>query len=168
MLEIKNVSTAYGHVEALREVSMTAAEGEIVSLIGANGAGKTTLLNTISGMTPAHGGQIMLRGVDITRFSPEKIVNLGVSQVPERRQVFTSLSVRDNLTLGSVHTTARARRPADQGSQDPATGDGDDLHHVPHPQAAGQAVGGHAFGRRATDAGDWSQPDGPAQGAAAG
>jgi branched-chain amino acid transport system ATP-binding protein len=108
MLEIKNVSTSYGHVEALREVSMAAKEGEIVSLIGANGAGKTTLLNTISGMTPARSGQILLNGADITRLSPEKIVNLGVCQVPERRQVFTTLSVRDNLTLGA-YTRMRGR-----------------------------------------------------------
>ncbi|HLF88770.1 MAG TPA: ABC transporter ATP-binding protein [Anaerolineales bacterium] len=101
MLEVQNVSAFYGHVQALRQVSLHVDEGEIVSLIGANGAGKTTLLNTISGMVPAREGKVHLDGVNLTHLAPEKIVLHGISQVPERRQVFGILTVRDNLTLGA-------------------------------------------------------------------
>jgi branched-chain amino acid transport system ATP-binding protein len=101
MLEIREISTYYGHIQALKEVSLEVHSGEIVSLIGANGAGKTTLLGSISGTVPARRGQILLDGRDITRMSPEAIVGVGISHVPERRQVFGSLTVRDNLLLGA-------------------------------------------------------------------
>lgn len=101
MLEIRGISTYYGHIQALKEVSLEVHSGEIVSLIGANGAGKTTLLGSISGTVPARRGQILLDGRDITRMSPEAIVGVGISHVPERRQVFGTLTVRDNLLLGA-------------------------------------------------------------------
>lgn len=101
MLEVQAISTFYGYIQAIREVSLEVREGEIVSLIGANGAGKSTLLNSISGIVPPRYGKILLNGQDITNLSPEAIVGLGISQVPERRQVFGTLSVRDNLILGA-------------------------------------------------------------------
>lgn len=107
MLKLEKVNTYYGWIQALRDVSLEVAKGEIVAVIGPNGAGKTTLLNTISGTVPARSGQITFDGQPITRLSPEKIVRLGISQVPERRQVFASMSVLDNLILGAYHRYRR-------------------------------------------------------------
>jgi branched-chain amino acid transport system ATP-binding protein len=101
MLTIKNINTYYGQVHALKNVSLHLQEGEIVTLIGANGAGKTTLLNTISGVTPPKSGEILYAGTPIQRLAPHSIVSLGISQVPEGRQVFKPLSVEDNLELGA-------------------------------------------------------------------
>jgi len=101
LLRIKNINTFYGQVHAIKNVSLHLAEGEIVTLIGANGAGKTTLLNTLSGIVPPKSGQILFNDVEINHFPPHKIVRLGVSQVPEGRQVFKPLSVEDNLELGA-------------------------------------------------------------------
>lgn len=103
MLKLEHVNTYYGRVHALRDLSLEVCAGEIVAVIGPNGAGKTTLMNTISGIVPARSGQITFTDVPITGCSPEKIVRLGLSQVPERRQVFSSMSVSDNLTLGAYH-----------------------------------------------------------------
>ena len=101
MLRLKNINTYYGKVHALKNVSLHLGEGEIVTLIGANGAGKTTILNTISGVTPASAGEIEFRKEMISAFAPDKVVQLGISQVPEGRQVFKPLSVEDNLELGA-------------------------------------------------------------------
>lgn len=101
MLEIKNISTYYGHIQAVRNSSLTVNVGEIVSLVGANGAGKTTLLNSITGIVPPREGQIIFNGQEITHLAAEAIVGLGISHVPERRQVFGDLTVHDNLVLGA-------------------------------------------------------------------
>ncbi|MBW4055468.1 MAG: ABC transporter ATP-binding protein [Proteobacteria bacterium] len=101
MLRIKNINTFYGKVHALKNVSLHLGEGEIVTLIGANGAGKTTILNSISGIIPASTGEIVFRKDAITALSPDKVVQHGISQVPEGRQVFKPLSVEDNLELGA-------------------------------------------------------------------
>lgn len=101
MLRLKNINTYYGKVHALKNISLHLGEGEIVTLIGANGAGKTTILNTISGVTPAAAGEIMFRKEMIADLAPDKVVQLGISQVPEGRQVFKPLSVEDNLELGA-------------------------------------------------------------------
>ncbi|SNB45625.1 ABC transporter ATP-binding protein [Geobacter sp. DSM 9736] len=101
MLRLKNVNTYYGKVHALKNVSLHLSEGEIVTLIGANGAGKTTILNTISGVIPAANGDILFLKEPIRTFSADRIVKLGISQVPEGRQVFKPLSVEDNLELGA-------------------------------------------------------------------
>ncbi|MEI6208079.1 MAG: ABC transporter ATP-binding protein [Desulfuromonadales bacterium] len=101
MLRFKKINTYYGKVHALKNVSLHVAEGEIVALIGANGAGKTTILNTISGVTPASGGEILFSGQQLTSLAPDRIVKLGISQVPEGRQLFKPLSVVDNLELGA-------------------------------------------------------------------
>jgi branched-chain amino acid transport system ATP-binding protein len=101
MLRLKNINTYYGQVHALKNVSLHLVKGEIVTLIGANGAGKTTLLNTLSAITPARSGEIVFEGSAITALSPSSIVGMGISQVPEGRQVFKPLSVEDNLELGA-------------------------------------------------------------------
>ncbi len=100
LLEITNLDVFYGKIHALRQVSLNVRQGEIVSLIGGNGAGKTTLLCTISGLIRASAGTISFAGADITRRAPERIVQGGVSHVPEGRLVFSPLSVADNLRLG--------------------------------------------------------------------
>ena len=101
MLRLKNINTYYGKVHALKNVSLHLAEGEIVTLIGANGAGKTTILNTISGVTPAAAGELQFNKETISALAPDRIVKLGISQVPEGHQVFKPLSVEDNLELGA-------------------------------------------------------------------
>ena len=101
MLKIKNINTYYGKVHALKNVSIHLKAGEIVTLIGANGAGKTTLLNTLSAITPADSGDILFQGVSVANLPPDRVVKLGISQVPEGRQVFNPLSVEDNLELGA-------------------------------------------------------------------
>lgn len=101
MLRLKNINTYYGKVHALKNVSLHLAQGEIVTLIGANGAGKTTILNTISGVTPAASGELLFEKQLIRDLPPDRIVKLGISQVPEGRQVFKPMSVEDNLELGA-------------------------------------------------------------------
>jgi branched-chain amino acid transport system ATP-binding protein len=101
MLRVNDINTYYGKVHALKDVSLHLAEGEIVTLIGANGAGKTTILNTISGVTPAASGEIRFRNQAVALLAPDRIVKLGISHVPEGRQVFKPLSVEDNLELGA-------------------------------------------------------------------
>lgn len=110
MLKLEEISTYYGHVQALRHVSLDVAEGEIVAVIGPNGAGKTTLMNTISGIVDASDGEITFCGQSITNLNPERIVRLGISHVPERRQVFGSMSVLDNLILGAYHRYRRSSK----------------------------------------------------------
>ncbi len=101
MLRIKNLSAGYGRLKVLRNISLHVNQGEIVTLIGANGAGKTTLLSTVCGLLRATNGEIYLQGRDISRQRPERIVASGCSLVPEGRQVFAAMSVRDNLLLGA-------------------------------------------------------------------
>ncbi|MCM2263910.1 MAG: ABC transporter ATP-binding protein [Desulfuromonadales bacterium] len=101
MLKVKNINTYYGQVHALKNVSLHLKQGEIVTLIGANGAGKTTILNSLSAVTPVRNGEIVFAGEPIHSLAPERIVELGISQVPEGRQVFKPLTVEDNLELGA-------------------------------------------------------------------
>jgi branched-chain amino acid transport system ATP-binding protein len=101
LLSVTDIHTYYGKIHALKGVSLTVEEGEIVTLIGGNGAGKTTTLNTISGITPAARGSILLDGKDITHLKPHEIVRLGVIQSPEGRKIFTRLTVRENLEMGA-------------------------------------------------------------------
>ena len=101
MLEIKNIQTFYGKIQALRDVSIKVDTGEIVSLIGANGAGKSTLLMTVSGINKAKAGKIIFEGKNIEKEEPHKIVRLGISQSPEGRRIFSKLTVEENLKLGS-------------------------------------------------------------------
>ena len=101
MLSISNVETFYGNIQALRGVNVKVNSGEIVSLIGSNGAGKSTLLMTISGVNKAATGEIKFDDKNIESLLPHDIVNLGISQVPEGRRIFSRLSVEDNLRLGA-------------------------------------------------------------------
>jgi len=101
MLELKGVNAFYGNIQALKNVSLTIAPGSLVTIIGANGAGKTTLLKSISGIISSKSGSITYEGTEISSLSPVKIVALGISLVPEGRQLFTHLTVLDNLHLGA-------------------------------------------------------------------
>ncbi len=108
LLELNNVTAYYRDLQALFGVTLKVSAGEIVTLIGANGAGKTTLLRVISGLKPAAAGTVRFAGQDISRVPAHKIVALGVSHVPEGRQVFPFLTVRENLSLGAYTPRARA------------------------------------------------------------
>lgn len=100
LLKISNLNVYYGNIHAVKTINLEVFEGEIVSLIGANGAGKTTTLQTVSGLIKAKSGHITFLGNDITNKKPNKIVELGISQVPEGRRIFSQLSVSDNVRLG--------------------------------------------------------------------
>jgi branched-chain amino acid transport system ATP-binding protein len=101
LLELDNVHSYYGHIHALKGISLRVEEGEIVTLIGANGAGKSTTLRTISGLLHPRQGKILLKGRDITGMPPHEIVKVGVGQVPEGRGIFPRLTVRENLEMGA-------------------------------------------------------------------
>ena len=101
MLNISKVETFYGNIQALRGVDVKVNDGEIVALIGSNGAGKSTLLMTISGVNKAATGEIIFDSQSIVNMPPHDIVNLGISQVPEGRRIFSRLTVEDNLRLGA-------------------------------------------------------------------
>ncbi len=101
MLKVKDINVYYGAIHALKGISINVEPGNIVTLIGANGAGKTTTLKTISGLLRPKTGSISFKGNPITKTPPEKIVGLGVSQVPEGRRVFSTMSVQENLEMGA-------------------------------------------------------------------
>ena len=101
LLEVEDLHTFYGNIEALKGISLRVGEGEVVTLIGANGAGKTTTLRSISGLTPPRTGTIRFRGRDISVTPPQDIVRLGISHAPEGRRVFPRMTAMDNLILGA-------------------------------------------------------------------
>ena len=101
MLEIKDLNVFYGAIHALKGISLTVEEGELVSLIGANGAGKTTTLHTISGLLPAASGSVTLDGKDLQKVAPNKIIGMGLAHVPEGRHVFARMTVEENLRMGA-------------------------------------------------------------------
>lgn len=101
MLKLKNLQTFYGNIQALKDVSIEISEGEIITLIGANGAGKTTTLMSVCGIVPPRSGDILFRGKPIHDLSPNQIVSLGISQVPEGRRIFPYLTVMENLDMGA-------------------------------------------------------------------
>jgi branched-chain amino acid transport system ATP-binding protein len=109
LLELDDVHTYYGTIHALRGISVSVEEGEIVTLIGANGAGKSTTLRTISGLLRPRQGSITLGGKRIDQLRPHQIVELGVSQSPEGRRVFARMSVRENLEMGAFSRRDKAR-----------------------------------------------------------
>ncbi|MBC7169398.1 ABC transporter ATP-binding protein [Candidatus Bipolaricaulota bacterium] len=101
MLRYEGVNTFYGPIHALKDVTFEVPRGSLVAVLGANGAGKTTLMNTTSGLIRPRSGQILLDGTRIDRLPPERIVRLGVTQVPEGRQLFPDLTVAENLRMGA-------------------------------------------------------------------
>lgn len=105
MLELKNLQTFYGNIQALKGVSIEISEGEIITLIGANGAGKTTTLMSVCGIVPPRSGDILFMGQPIHDLSPNQIVALGISQVPEGRRIFPYLTVMENLDMGAFLRT---------------------------------------------------------------
>ena len=116
MLNISKVETFYGNIQALRGVDVKVNDGEIVALIGSNGAGKSTLLMTISGVNKAATGEILFESKSIANLPPHDIVNLGISQVPEGRRIFSRLTVEDNLRLGA--SVNQKGKNFDQDSKD--------------------------------------------------
>ena len=107
MLRVEKASVAYGRVMALRDITLVVNDGEIVTLIGANGAGKTTLLNAISGVVHVKSGSIWLDDYQLSKIPSHRSVRLGIGYVPEGRQIFGAMSVKDNLTLGSYAESTR-------------------------------------------------------------
>jgi branched-chain amino acid transport system ATP-binding protein len=101
MLELRNIDTHYGNIQALRDVSLTINEGEIVSLIGANGAGKSTTLMSICGGVPVTRGEVLFEGKPVHTMKADRIVRLGINQVPEGRLIFSDMTVMENLDLGA-------------------------------------------------------------------
>ena len=115
LLEVKGLCVNYGRIEAIRDISFTVNEGEVVTLIGANGAGKTTTMKTVSGLRPVRAGQILFEGKDITSMPSHERPALGISQSPEGRGVFPGMTVDENLDMG---TYARADRKSKAVEQD--------------------------------------------------
>ena len=113
ILRVSGVDVFYSDFQAVSKASFYADKGEIVSLIGTNGAGKTTLMRAIAGVHPATSGEVFFEGTEITGLPPHKIVEMGVSLVPEGRHLFSRMSVKDNLIMGSY--TPRARKGAKTG-----------------------------------------------------
>jgi len=110
MLRLENLSAYYGSIAALKGVSIGVPKGEVVSIIGANGAGKSTLLKAISGLIKNQQGRVLYKGGDIAGLPANKIVALGISQVPEGRQIFAHLTVQDNIDLGAYLYYKRRNR----------------------------------------------------------
>ena len=108
MLKIENLSVSYGHIKALRQVSLSADEGQIVSIVGANGAGKTTLLRTLSCLVKAQEGNIQFYGQEILGKRPNHVVAQGIVHVPEGRRVFAGLTVLDNLKVGGYRFPSKS------------------------------------------------------------
>ncbi|MCW5625399.1 MAG: ABC transporter ATP-binding protein [Burkholderiales bacterium] len=110
MLELRNVTSHYGNVQALKGVSLHVEAGELVTLLGANGAGKSTTLKTISGLVQATEGDVLFEGQSIKRTGPEAIARLGISHVPEGRRIFPGLTVRENILLGASNRKGVPRK----------------------------------------------------------
>jgi branched-chain amino acid transport system ATP-binding protein len=113
MLEVNEINTYYGNIHALRGISITVEEGEIVTLIGANGAGKTTTLRTISGLIKPRSGNVLLEGEDLGNFKAHEIVYKGVAMVPEGRGIFARLTVAENLDMGAFSRNDKWSIPDD-------------------------------------------------------
>ncbi|BCS90155.1 ABC transporter ATP-binding protein [Pseudodesulfovibrio sediminis] len=108
MLELKNVNSFYGNIQALYDVNLHIDQGEIITLIGANGAGKSTTLMTVCGIVQAREGQVLYQGDDITKSAPNQIVGQGICQVPEGRLIFPELTVQENLDMGAFMRNDKA------------------------------------------------------------
>ena len=113
MLEVRDIKTYYGNIQALKGVDLEISEGEIITLIGANGAGKTTTLMSISGVVPPRSGEVLFEGKPINNLSPNEIVAQGISQVPEGRRIFPYLTVSENLDMGAFLRTDKQEIKSD-------------------------------------------------------
>ncbi|MGZ5417745.1 MAG: ABC transporter ATP-binding protein [Nocardioides sp.] len=109
ILRVENLTVTYGRIQAVREVSFEAAAGSLVTLVGANGAGKSSVINAVSGMLRPRGGTITFEGRDITRLPSHKLVEQGLVQVPEGRQILATLTIAENLQLGGWHSGSTAQ-----------------------------------------------------------
>jgi branched-chain amino acid transport system ATP-binding protein len=109
MLELTNLTAGYGSTTILHGISLKVDAGEIVTIVGGNGAGKTTTLRTISSLIPARGGKVVFEGQDITKLKAHRVVEAGITMVPEARQLFPEMSVLENLKMGSFTPNARSR-----------------------------------------------------------
>ncbi|MEA2457990.1 MAG: branched-chain amino acid transport system ATP-binding protein, partial [Thermoleophilaceae bacterium] len=114
LLEVSDIHTYYGNIEALKGISLEVEEGEIVTLIGSNGAGKSTTLRSISGLSPPREGSIKFEGKEIGETAPQEIVKRGISQSPEGRKCFQRMTVRENLDLGAYLRKDTAEIAADK------------------------------------------------------
>ena len=110
MLKVESVTSGYGAAQALWDVSLEVAEGEIVTIIGPNGAGKSTLVNVLAGIHPSWSGSVQLDGVELTSLPAHDVWGAGIAVVPEGRQVFPEMTVDDNLELGGYHPAVRSFR----------------------------------------------------------
>jgi branched-chain amino acid transport system ATP-binding protein len=113
ILSVADLRVSYGRVEAVRGVSFTAEQGSLVTLVGANGAGKSSVINAVSGMLRPAGGRITFEGADVTRTPAHKLVARGLVQVPEGRQILSTLTIEENLRMGAWHTTSTAQQSID-------------------------------------------------------
>ena len=111
MLEVKGIEVFYGHLQALRGVSLEVKQGEVIAIVGSNGAGKSTTLMTLSGLLRPRRGEIRFNGEPIHRYSSSRIVESGIVQIPEGRQLFPSLTVMENLEMGAQFPKAKKERP---------------------------------------------------------
>ena len=114
LLSVQDLSVSYGRVQAVREVSFEATEGSLVTLVGANGAGKTSVLNAVAGLVRPKSGTIRFEGRDVTRWPAHRLVDAGLVQVPEGREVLASMTVHENLQLGGWHRRDTAPRTIDE------------------------------------------------------
>jgi branched-chain amino acid transport system ATP-binding protein len=115
LLEVENIHSYYGHIQALRGVSLTVEEGEVVTLIGSNGAGKTTTLRSIHGILPPREGRIVFRGEEIQGKPAHDMIKLGIAQSPEGRKIFHRMTVLENLEMGAYHRNDNAEIQQDMG-----------------------------------------------------
>lgn len=115
MLQVQGLSAGYGAIRVLHEVSFTVGPGQIVALVGPNGAGKTTLMSCLAGLHAASAGAVLLDGRQVTNLPAERLVRMGISLVPEGRQVFAPLTVRENLFLGGFHSSPWQTRSLREG-----------------------------------------------------
>jgi len=121
LLELRNVASYYGNVQALKGVSLRVDQGELVTLLGANGAGKSTTLKTISGLVVPAQGEVLFEGKPIQKLGPEAIARLGISHVPEGRRIFPGLTVRENILLGASNRKGVPRRQLEEEADEKFT-----------------------------------------------
>ena len=137
MLEIKNIHVYYGAIHAIKGISITVNDGELVSLVGANGAGKTTILHTISGLLHATSGEVLLDGKNLQNVPANTIINMGLAHVPEGRHIFSRMTVEENLRMGA-YIINDAKRISDNMEKV--------FHHFPRLKERARQLGGTLSG----------------------